>query len=418
MAGSGNTGSLPRRSCVVLILDGLGDRPVPELGERTPLEVARTPNLDRMAGAGGHGLVDPVARGVVPNTHSGVGLMLGLEPGQASELKRGPIEAAGAGVELRPGDVAFRANLATLEDRDGRLFVADRRAGRVTGMSAAFAAELAELDLGDGIRALFRPTDQHRGVLVFRGPGLDAAVSDTDPGDGAAPGPVQECRALVQGACFTAEKVSRFIILANERLVNHPLNAERLRQGKLPVTGVITRGAGAWFKPDSILARQGVRAAMVAGCNTVLGLARNFGVEAIRQEGFTADTDTDVQGKLGAALGALERFPLVYVHIKATDLFSHDFNPGGKRDFIESVDRALDVFEGCGAAFALTADHTTDSNTGAHTADPVPALFYDPAAARPGGESINFGETACREGGLPRRTGHRFLLEIASYLES
>lgn len=418
MAGTGKTHSFSRRSCVVLILDGLGDRPVPELGGQTPLEAAFTPNLDKMAAAGKYGLVDPVAPGVVPNTHSGVGLMLGLNPGQLSELKRGPIEAAGAGVELRPGDVAFRANLATLEDREGQLYVADRRAGRVTGMSAEFAAELAELDLGDGITALFRPTDQHRGVLVLRGPGLDAAVTDTDPGDGAAPGPVHECRALEAGAVFTAEKLSLFLALAYERLSAHPLNAERRQQGKPPVTGVITRGAGAWFKPDSVLERQGVRAAMVAGCNTVLGLARNFGMEAIRQAGFTADTDTDAPGKLGAALEALERYPLVYVHIKATDLYSHDFKPCGKRDFIEGVDRALASFEGCGAVFALTADHTTDSNTGAHTADPVPTLFYDPAAARPGGESIKFGETACREGGLPRRTGHQFLLDIASCLDS
>ena len=142
-----------QKRCVVLILDGLGDRPVASLGGLTPLEAASTPNLDRMASRGRFGLVDPVAAGEIPNTHSGVGLMLGLKPEQRGQLKRGPIEAAGAGLTLQRGDMAMRANLATLEDRGGRLYVTDRRAGRVTADAAGFAAVLADIDLGDRIHA-------------------------------------------------------------------------------------------------------------------------------------------------------------------------------------------------------------------------------------------------------------------------
>lgn len=406
----------PVRRCFVLILDGLGDRPVPALGGRTPLEAARTPRLDRLAAAGRLGLVDPVEPGRVPNTHTGVGVLFGLRASQRHLLKRGPVEAVGAGLRLAPGDVAFRANLATLERRDGGFRVLDRRAGRVTDDAPRFAEAVAEVPLGDGVVARFRSTDQHRGALVLSGPDLSAAVGNTDPGDGTMPAPLKACRPKDASATRTASLVDRYIRLAHDILVEHPLNRERLRAGKLPVSGVITRGAGAGFELDGLLQARGVPAALVAGCNTVAGLGRVFDLRVIREAGFTADQHTDVAGKFRAARRALESQPLVYVHIKATDLFSHDFEPEAKRDFIESVDRALAELDGCGAAIAVSADHTTDSNSGAHTADPVPALFCPPDAGRAVPPGFTFGETACREHGVPRRDGHAFLEEILDYL--
>lgn len=408
-----------RRKCLVLILDGLGDLPVAALGGRTPLEAAETPFFNRLAGSGLHGLVDPVAPGVIPNTHSGVGLMFGLRPEQTQLLKRGPVEAAGAGVKLTPGDIAFRANFATLEERRDRLYVVDRRAGRVTRDSAEFAQALKEIDLGDGVMARFEATDQHRGVLLLSGPNLGDRLSDTDPGDGKAPGWLKSCLPLESHSAFTAHKLNQFIELAHQRLEAHPLNRLREKAGNLPVTGVITRGAGGWFGLDDVLAERGINAALVAGCNTVAGLGHIFGMDVIREPDFTADENTDIRSKLNAARAALESYPLVYVHIKAPDLFSHDFQPGGKRDFIGRIDGAMDILEDSGAAIALTSDHTTNSNTGAHTADPVPVLFYTPSQLSGSeGLPVNFGETACRKGTLARQSGHEFLLSIAAYLAS
>lgn len=409
--------ALPERRCVVLILDGLGDLPVESLGGKTPLEAAMTPRLDRLAAAGYYGLVDPVAPGVVPNTHTGVGLVFGLRPEQRALLKRGPVEAAGAGVQLQAGDIAFRANFATLEERADGLYVTDRRAGRVTQDSALFAEVLRELDLGDGVTARFHPTDQHRGALVFSGPGLEGSLANTDPGDGPMPARIEPCRAKESGSFFAASKVDRFVREAHERLRDHPQNAVRLAEGKLPVTGVITRGAGAWFELDSVLDEKNIGAALVVGCNTVAGLARIFGMSTVRSAAFTAGVDTDVNAKMEAAREALRHHSLVYVHIKAPDLFSHDFKPSGKKAFIERVDRSMDILEGSGAAIALTADHSTSSNSGAHTADPVPALFHVPGQASPrGGVPVDFGESACRDGSMPRQSGHEFLLKIIAYL--
>jgi 2,3-bisphosphoglycerate-independent phosphoglycerate mutase len=401
------------KKCVLLIIDGLGDLPIPELGGKTPLEAANTPVLDRLATAGAIGLVDPVGPGVVPNTHSGTGLLFGVYPSDVGHIHRGPVEAAGAGHFLEPGEIALRVNFATLEDRSQGLKIIDRRAGRITAETRLLAAALADLDLGDGIRARLWATDQHRGVLLLTGPGLDGAVSDTDPGDRGASEFVLEARPGRSEANLTARKVNRFVTEAHRLLSGHPLNAGRIKRGLLPANGILTRGAGAGFHLPHLLDDRQIATALVAGCNTVRGMGRILGFKVIRDARFTADAATDLDAKMGSALAALERCQMVYLHVKAPDIFSHDRQPQGKRDFIERLDRAMAALEGQGALIALAADHTTDSNSGKHTADPVPALIHDPdeAPSRPAAP-VDFGETACRNGSLPRQSAHEFLLTL------
>lgn len=403
------------RKCVLLIIDGLGDLPVAELGGRTPLEAARTPLLNQFAAEGLHGLVDPVEPGEIPNTHSGSGMLFGVFPGETQQLKRGPVEASGAGRVLEPGEIAIRANFATFEENGNSMIVADRRAGRINSGTSELTAAVGVVDLGDGVTASLQATDQHRCVLILSGPGLNPEISDTDPGDGEKPRLLQDCRPLLPEAQATADKINRFISYAHTVLRDHPLNVERHKAGKLQANGVLTRGAGEAFSLQNVLASRGVSAAVVAGCNTVRGMARILGFEAISEAGFTATAETDLKAKMAAALSALERNDLAYLHVKAPDLFAHDRQPLAKRDFIERLDDALVELRDAGVMIALTADHTTDSNTGAHTADPVPTLLYCPgnsdgSAAAP----VNFGETACRNGNLPRQVSHQFLLDLVS----
>lgn len=411
--------SRKHRKAVVLIVDGLGDLPIAELNGQTPLEAARTPVLDRMAEAGAYGLVDPILPGEIPNTDSGVGLLLGLAPDQADVLHRGPVEASGAGLRLQEGDVAVRANFATLEERPEGLWVTDRRAGRITRHVEELAAAIDGLDLGDGIWADFRPTDQHRGVLVLSGPGLDPAVTDTDPGDGGSPGFVRESLPLRPTAALAATKVNRFLAEAHRRIADHPVNRLRAAAGKPVASGVITRGAGSWCRPGNRLEALGMRAAVVAGCNTVIGLARLFDFETIQKPGFTASLETDLDGKVAAAVHALRDHDIAYIHVKASDLCAHDRKPLAKRDFLECLDRALEPLESAGVIVALSSDHTTDSNTGAHTADPVPSLLFDPFEVLGDRRAqVKFGETACREGTLPRLRSFELLERILEKMES
>ena len=401
------------RKGILLIFDGLGDAPVAALGHRTPLEAADTPVLDRLAGSGQFGMVDPIEPGVIPNTHTGCGALFGVFPDDLQKLRRGPLEASGAGRILQPGEVAVRANFATLETEPGGLRIADRRAGRISEDTAELAEALGMVDLGDGIVAELQPTDQHRCVLVLSGQGLDARVGDTDPGDQAMPSRVASCHPLVPEAAATAEKINRFIEEAHRRLSAHPLNRARMAAGKFPATGVITRGAGSAYSLDNVLHGRGVSAAVVAGCNTVLGLSRTLGLEVKTDPRFTAAANTDLPAKMETALAALEVHDLVYVHVKAPDLFAHDLQPENKRNFLELCDESLDTLDKAGVLVALAADHSTDSNTGAHTADPIPALLYDPAEreARPPAR-INFGEQACSDGNMPRQSSHELLLKL------
>ncbi len=403
--------SVKRSKSVLVIIDGLGDLPIPALGGKTPLEAAETPVLDHLARNGRYGMVDPIAAGKVPHTHSGTGLLMGVLPQQAAQLSRGPVEAAGAGRVLKPGEIAFRANFASMESRQGKLWVTDRRAGRVTHGTDELASVLKDIDLGDGVLGSLFSTDQHRGVLVLSGDGLDTALKDTDPGSRNLPIALENCRPKNPEAKFTASKIDRFIEEAFQRLVKHPVNASRLSEGKTPANGILTRGAGSHLKLDNLMERFGISVAVVTGCNTVRGLGRLLNFEALVDSRFSADEHTDLNAKVTTVLSALERHDMVFMHVKATDIFSHDCKPLLKRDFLEKLDNALEPLLRAGVVIAVGADHTTDSNTGFHTADPVPALIFSPEPGK-SGSSVEFGESQCREGNMGRQTNSEFFTAV------
>jgi len=275
------------------------------------------------------------------------------------------------------------------------------------------------MDLGDSVSAQLHPTDQHRCVLVLSGPGLSAQVSDTDPGDHAMPAYVGRCQPLSDEAGKTADKINLFIDRAHDLLSVHPVNRLRVHEGKLPATGIITRGAGEEFRPENLVRQNGLKAAVVAGCNTVIGLARKVGFETRTDARFTAAADTDLQAKMTAVLELFGQHDLVYVHVKAPDLFSHDRQPENKSRFLECVDEALEVLDQAGVMIVIAADHTTDSNSGSHTDDPIPALFYQPGrvAERPG-QPVNFGESLCAGGNMPRQTSNSLLLTVLQAIKS
>lgn len=394
----------------LLIVDGLGDLPVPELNNRTPLEAAETPNLNWIASLGTYGFVDPIDPGVVPNTDTGTSLLMGMDPADAHLLRRGPIEAAGVGVTLTLDDVALRANFATAEQNGAGLRITDRRGGRAAQGLRQLAAEIARVDLGDNVNARFYPTDQHRGVVVLSGEALDAAVTDTDPGDAALPANIAEAKATRPEAARTARKVNLFVKSVHQILEQHPVNAERVAAGLLPANCVITRGAGSRSELRNRYVQQGNTVALVAGCNTVLGLGREFNFKLVTSPRFSADTHSDFRAKIKAAVDASDDHDLVIIHVKATDTCAHDLDPVGKMKVIEQLDRALEPMREWQGVFALSADHTTDSNTGRHTADPVPSILtFIGDGSRHAVTDMNFGETRCRTGNLERQNSKHFV---------
>ena len=402
-----------RHKGVLVILDGLGDRPHPEFEGRTPLEAARTPRLDDLAARGLCGLVDPLAPGIPVDTATGTGLLLGAPPASVMGLARGPVEAAGVGLEIAPGDLALRCNFATLERGDQGLMVVDRRAGRIRTGTDELARVLNRVDLGDGITATLSPATQHRAVLRLSGPGHSEEIGDTDPGVVDLPARVLRSKARHRDdarASRSAAAVNRFVELAHERLSDHPINRERVEHGLPPANGIITRGAGLASSGVSVIERLGLSGTVVAGESTVLGLAALLELRSISDERFTGLPDTDVVAKAETAIAALEETDVVFLHFKGADICSHDFDPAGKRDFLERVDEALAALDTADLVIGVTGDHSSNCRTGAHSGDPVPAVLAAPTGRRDG--SDRFGESACYTGGLGRLTANSFVMSF------
>lgn len=402
---------LGANKAIVIIVDGMGDLPVKQLHGKTPLEAAFTPNLDRLASAGQYGQVDPIAPGVTPNTDSGTGMMMGMQPEHAEWLRRGPVEAAGAGCTLSDGDVAMRANFASVSMAEGQLMVTDRRAGRIEQDVPALIEALRAIKPPGDVSWQLRATDGHRAVLVMSGENLDADISDTDPGDEILPAALLRAQALQPGAQFTADVLNQFLQSVHEILHQHDLNQQRTLQGKLPANALITRGAGAARTIGNVIPQAGLTAAVVSGCNTVRGLGCMFGFDVIQDQRFTAKRDTDIDAKIHAAISALQQHDIVFVHLKAPDLFAHDQEPYGKMEVLERFDAALAPLMDQKFIIACAADHSTDSNTGKHTADPVPTLLYTPGKVL-SVNGVKFGESACRTGNMDRQSSSAFLQRV------
>ncbi|MFQ5568845.1 MAG: 2,3-bisphosphoglycerate-independent phosphoglycerate mutase, partial [Rhodothermales bacterium] len=386
---------------IMIILDGLGDRPVAAFDGRTPLEAAQTPVMDRLAASGLCGLVSPLTEWVPAETQTGTGMLFGLARKDLKRLTRGPVEAAGVGLSLRDGDLALRCNFATLRPNGTTFDILDRRAGRIAEDTDVLCKVLDGMDLGDGITGRLCPGTEHRAVLVLSGPPLSDAVTNTDPGAGRKTDGVQPCRERTPGdalAAQTAEAVNTFVRHSYRRLHDHPVNRRREARGLLPANGLITRGAGKVAMLRNLVVHLGLKAALVAGEETIKGLARLFGFHVIDHPEFTGTRHTDVAAKVTAARHALDDHDLVFLHVKATDTYAHDLDPVGKKEMIERIDGALASLLAPDLVIGITGDHATDSTLGIHTGDPVPACLAAPHSRT---DAVTaFSEQACMHGGL------------------
>ncbi len=398
---------------LMFILDGLGDRPSAILGGKTPLESAKTPNMDRLLSRGMGALVDPLVPGVPVDTHTGTALLTGISARDIHKLRRGPIEAAGAGVILDAGEIALRCNFATVEKIGDRYRIKDRRAGRLDEVDVTeFSRSLRGIDLGDGVVASVYPATQHRAVLHLAGPDLSADISDSDPmsGERLEVRPYRPHTATSLTAIHTARALNLFTEIACQLLKTHPLNSQRRGLGLPEANGVICRGAGEWFEVANILQYLHLKSALVTGDCTIAGLGRLLKHSVLTSPEFSALSNTDIGKKIYMGKQALKDHDIVFIHIKAPDICSHDFDPVGKRDFLELFDSFLVDIDKNELVLAVGADHSTNSSRGEHCGDPVPSLLYSPGGRRDGCSS--FGESGCLQGGLGRISSNTFLLSI------
>ena len=369
---------------LLIIIDGLGDRPIPQFGNRTPLEAAKTPYLDKSTQNGVSGLVSPFlfSRQEYPSSDTAHLALLGYDP-KVYYLGRGPYELTGIGVTLQKGDVALRANFSTV---DKNLKVIDRRAGRISQTQPLINA-LARIKQIDGVKFIIKKSYGHRAGIVLRAKNLSAKISDGDPHRVGAK--VKKILPLDKSpqAKFTAGALNKYLETAHRIL----------KKTNSPANYLLVRGAGQMKETPSFKKKYGLKAACIAGGALYKGIGKILGMDLIKVKGATGFANTNILGKFRASKKALKKYNFVFCHIKATDTFSHDGDYLGKKKFIEKIDKKLPLlFELKNTLIVITADHSTPCKLKDHSRDPLPVLVY----GRGSDNVEKFSEKECSKGKL------------------
>jgi len=402
-----------------IILDGLGDRPVAALGGRTPLAAARTPNLDRLAAVGQQALVTTVGAGIAPESDVAVTAILGYDP-TIYHAGRGPLEALGAGLDFKDGDLALRGNFAT--GGEGKKIL-DRRVGRnlLTDEARALAEAVTQqirLETSPA-RVVVTSSIGYRCAVVFypsQGK-LRGQISNTDPAYARVGGlgvalqtfkeEVAECTPLEDspGARSAAGLVNEFTSKSRAILDAHPVNAARRAAGKPPGNLILVRDAGDHVpKVPSMRERFGITLGCFVEMPVERGIARYLGMGVVEVPHSASATRAEIyRGWARRAVEVLPQYDGLYLHLKGPDEPGHDGDAEAKRRVIEDIDEyffgsLLPAIDLSTTLVAVTADHATPCELRGHSADPVPLVVA--GAGTPADHAGRFTEVDATGGAL------------------
>lgn len=418
------------KKIIYIVLDGLGDAPVKELNNKTPLEAALTPNMDRLAQKGKTGVVYPVSKGIAPESDIAVISLLGYDA-----LKyytgRGPLESFAEGLKVNDGDVAFRVNFATAAE-DGKT-IKDRRVGRnlTTDEATSLAKEINSKAALSNATFEFKNTIGHRGILVIRGmrSKLSGWITNTDPAydrEGVFGVAKEKFENFVaesapmpgyEGSCEAKEAaalLNEFTQKSHKVLNESAVNKKRIAENKLPGNLILSRDAGDHlpkFPPISSL-YDGIKFGSFVQMPVERGIALLTGMEIIDIPDSTGHLDVDYPVWAKVALNSVQKYDGIYVHIKGPDEPAHDGDFRKKKDIIEAIDKyffasLLPKLDIKNTIIAVTADHSTVCAIKAHSADPVP-LLVSGGNVKPDG-SLSFSEKAARLGSIGEILGREIM---------
>ncbi len=404
---------------ILVILDGIGDLPHNLLDGKTPLEAADTPNLNFFATRGELGYMFPVKPGFIPESDEA---MVSIFGNDLISSTRGQLEARGSGMKLTRGDLAFRANFATIDEKGNIL---DRRAGRTltTAEAAKIAKSINKIKMP--VKFIFKPTVQHRAALVFQGGFSDGILSNDMTyvqGKSNVFSKIRSCKPTdeEENTIYSVNIVNEFLEKARATLKKNPVNRERIKKGLMPANYILIRGAGIevpklkqypkWISPSYM--------PLEIGFSDLSGMEVNvFSYPPIKKldayENLWEGLRKACKFNIKALSKNYKKFDYAYIHIKETDLPGHDNKPIEKKKMIEYLDLTLFKFLKKFAPprkikIAVTADHSTPCKLKSHSADPVPVLLYNDSIPR----EKKFCEKECRKGTLGKITGKEFLKTI------
>ncbi len=404
---------------IYVVIDGMGDRPIEELGGKTPLEAAETPYMDSLAKAGKNGLMYTVGKGMAPESDVAVVSIMGYDPFKY-HVSRGALESVGAGLEMKSGDLALRCNFGTL-GVDYKSIL-DRRAGR--NLSQGEADELAhaineevQLDTHP-VELKIKSTFAYRAVLVIRSKEgkLSGNISNTDPAykrinsvgvaDLEAEMVMKTCYALdeTEEAKNSAKLVNEFTLKATSVLDKHEVNKKRIKAGKLKANVILSRDAGSSVpKFPSLSELYGLRFVCLADMNVERGISKLAGMSLVDLPPPSKDLEKDCKLRVKRLLEVLPHYDCFYVHIKGPDEPGHDGDFNLKTELTSIVDKhfvgnMLQQINLQDHIICITADHSTPCELKAHSDDPVPVLI---AGNKLKGDKVKkFSEKDCKMGEL------------------
>ena len=379
---------------ILIIGDGMADVPVPELGGKTPLEYAAIPNMDRLASAGNMGSVLTVPEGMPAGSDTAILSIFGYDP-RVTYSGRAPLEAAASGLSLAPGDVCYRCNMVTFEDKDCDFEdkkLLSHSAGSIEG------EESMKLILELFNSPEFSKAAQLAGMTINPTPSFrHLAVQKTADIKGLTLTPPHDHLGEVLGLILpkggdNAPVLDNLMRIAHKMMQNHPINEKRRAEGKLPANGIWFWAEGTAAALPDFTAKYGKTGGVISAVQLCQGIAVLSGLQKIIVEGATGELDTNYEGKAEAALKLLKSHDFAAIHVEAPDECTHNGDTKGKIQAIEWIDsRVLPVLmeeldsKGEEYRILILSDHRTLTSTCGHDGASVPYIIYDSRIDKSGG---------------------------------
>jgi len=382
---------------IVILGDGMADEPIAELGNKTPLQVARKPYIDKITAAGRCGLLQTIPKEFGSGSEIANLSVLGFDVNKVYE-GRGVLEAASMGVPIKQGEMAMRCNLICIENKK----IKNHSAGHITSEEAAELIQFLNKELGSEI-VKFHSGVSYRHLIIVKGG--NKQIECTPPHD--VPGtPWKDVliKAKIEEAKETADFLNDLIIRSQKLLEKHPINIARKKAGKDPANSIWLWSPGYKPKMQTLLETYDLRnGVVISAVDLIKGIGIYAGLQPIEVEGATGLVDTNYEGKAMAAIKALKNNDFVYLHVEASDEAGHEGDVPLKIKTIEYLDNRIvrPIWEHLQTlnepvSIAILPDHPTPCAKRTHTTEPVPFVIYRPGHS-PDGIAL-FDEKSAQQG--------------------
>jgi len=407
------------KKCILILLDGLGDRSYDQFGDRTPLQAARTPTLDRLARHGSNGMYHAGRPGQALPSENAHFLMFGYD--MAEFPGRGALEAVGMGIDLAGDDVAILSHVVSVKKSGHRLILVEGKPTVTDDEMVSLTEEISSFE-SDALKIRFHPAGWIRGVLTIHGR-ASRFITDSDPFINGRPlvsvVPWETYR-HDEAAIRSAQALTAYLTHVYRKLDMHPLNVFRKKNGELPINAMVTQRAGQLQTPLPFTEKYGLKGLTMASGVVYQGLGNYIGMDTKK----VRDSDNpglDMAERLKMALEHLDNYDFIHIHTKTPDEAAHQKNPSVKKAVIESLDQGIaegiqPFIENPDVLTIITADHSTPSEGPLiHSGESVPLLLHGRGVRTDSVE--RFDEVSAATGAVGNLRGKELMYAILNLLD-